>query len=234
MAAESFNPAVLRGGLIVSCQAEGEDPFNAPAMMGKFARAAALGGAAGIRAREAENIAAVRQAVDLPVIGITKAEYPDGSVLITPDSEAVEAVIESGAMIVALDVTRRTRPNGLTGPEFLAATRERYEVPLMADVSTLEEGIAAAEAGADFVGPTLAGYTPYTPRAPGGEPDWALLRNLVLWAGVPIIMEGGIWTPAQARKALDLGAFAVVVGTAITRPRVITAAFVTAIGKSPE
>jgi len=219
----------LRGGLIVSCQAEGDDPFNSPEGIALFARAASMGGAAGIRARQPENIAAVKAVVDLPVIGITKGDFEDGSVLITADFESVESIVGAGADIVALDVTRRTRPNGLDGPTFLREVRSRCSLPLMADVSTLEEGLAAAEAGADFVGPTLHGYTPYTAKPGESGPNWQVVEKMCSQIPVPVIMEGGIWTPDQARRALDLGAFAVVVGTAITRPRVVSAAFVDAM-----
>jgi N-acylglucosamine-6-phosphate 2-epimerase len=234
MSASPFDISNLRGGLIVSCQSEGEDPFNRAESIARFARAAEMGGAVGIRARQAENIAAVKAAVELPVIGITKSEYPDGSVLITPGLADVEAVMTAGAEIVAMDATSRRRPNGMDGCAFLQHVKTKYDVTIMADVATLEEGLAAAAAGADFVGPTLHGYTPYTQRPASGEPDWALLEALVTQAVAPVIMEGGIWTPAQARKALDLGVFAVVVGTAITRPRVITQVFVEAMQSKSE
>jgi N-acylglucosamine-6-phosphate 2-epimerase len=223
----------LRGGLIVSCQAEGDDPFNNPEGIALFARAASMGGAVGIRARQPENISAVKAVVDLPVIGITKGEFEDGSVLITADFEDVESVVRAGADIVAIDVTRRMRPNGLDGPGFLREVRSRRSLALMADVSTMEEGLAAAEAGADFVGPTLHGYTPYTAESGESGPNWRLVKEMCSGLPVPVIMEGGIWTPDQARRALDLGAFAVVVGTAITRPRVISAAFVDAMKRTP-
>ncbi len=182
----------------------------------------------GIRAREPDNIAAVHAAVDLPIIGITKSAYSDGSVLITPGFEDVGQITAAGAHIIAVDATQRIRPNGLTGPAFLAALKKECSLPLMADISTFEEAMAAAEAGADMVAPTLNGYTPYSLRSEGEGPDWTVLERLVESAGVPVIMEGGIWTPDQARRALELGAYSVVVGTAITRPRVITQAFVRA------
>jgi len=220
----------LRRGIIISCQAEGDDPFNEPEYIALFARAAEMGGAVGIRAREVENIQAVCEAVSLPVIGITKGEFADGSVLITPDFSDVGSVISAGATIVAVDATQRTRPNGLTGKEFVAALRKRWDIPVMADVSTLEEGLAAEEAGADIIGTTLAGYTPYTTKLSEDEPDWELLAALAQQAKTPIIAEGRIWCPDQAKRAFDLGAHAVVVGTAITRPRVVTRRFVDAVG----
>jgi N-acylglucosamine-6-phosphate 2-epimerase len=215
----------IRGGIIVSCQAEEDDPFNRPEYLALFARAAEMGGARGIRAREAENIRAICAAVSLPVIGITKGEFPDGSVLITGDFHDVEAVLDAGAAIAAADATGRIRPNGLTGARFIAEIKKRWDVPLMADISTLEEGLAAEAAGADLIGTTLAGYTPYS-ESTGDEPDWELLRGLVQQAKAPVILEGRIWTPEQAKQAMELGAYAVVVGTAITRPRVVTRRFV--------
>lgn len=218
--------ARLKGGIIVSCQSEGDDPFNQPDYIALFARAAEMGGAVGIRAREVENIRAVCEAVSLPVIGITKGQFTDGLVLITPDLSDVQDVIYAGATIVAVDATQRTRPNGMIGRDFIAAIKKRWDTPVMADISTLEEGIAAEEVGADIIGTTLAGYTPYSKKLAEDEPDWELLAALAERVKTPIIAEGRIWTPDQAKKALELGAHAVVVGTAITRPRVITRRFV--------
>ncbi len=215
--------------MIVSCQAEGDDPFNRPELLALFARAAAMGGAVGLRACGGENITAIRAAVDLPVIGITKSMFSDGSVLITADFADVGGLIDAGAQIIALDATQRVRPNGLAGCDFLQAVKQQHDVAVMADVATLDEGIAAGEAGADFVAPTLAGHTPYCPPSSDGEPNWALVEGLVKASAVPVIMEGGIWTTAQACRAVDLGVFAVVVGTAITRPRLVTRTFVKAI-----
>jgi N-acylglucosamine-6-phosphate 2-epimerase len=216
----------LRGGLIVSCQAEGDDPFNAPGHVALFARAAEMGGAAAIRACGPENIAAIRTATSLLILGITKNAYANGSVLITPDAAAVEAVLAAGADVVAADATNRIRPNGMRGDEFIRMIKRGYQAPCLADVSTLSEGIAAFAAGADAVSTTLSGYTPATAGLCSPEPDWELLGTLVALNGGPVIVEGRVWTPAHARRAIDMGAFAVVAGTAITRPRVITRAFV--------
>jgi len=215
----------MKRGLIVSCQSEGDDPFNRPEYTALFARAAEIGGASGIRARQPENVRAVRAAVSLPVIGITKGQFGDGSVLSTPDLQDVQELIDAGAAIVAVDATERTRPNGLSLRQFILECRRRWDIPLMADVSTLAEGLGAEEKGADLIGTTLAGYTPYTKKLSEEEPDWELLSALVRHVKTPIIAEGRIWTPSQARKALELGAYAVVVGTAITRPRVVTRRF---------
>ncbi len=219
----------IRGGLIVSCQSEGTDPFNRPEYLALFAKAAHMGGAIGIRAQGVENIAAIRIAVDLPVIGITKGVFGDGWVLITPDYSDVDRIIGAGADIIALDATGRRRPNGTDGRTFFKEVRARYDVPLMADCAVFEDGVAAAEAGADIVATTLSGYTAETERSASDEPDYDLLKNLVRAVSVPVIAEGRLWTPDQARRALDCGAFAVVVGTAITRPRIITGKFVEAM-----
>ncbi len=222
----------LRGGLIVSCQAEGDDPFNRPEYIALFARAAEMGGAVAIRAREPDNIRAIRAAVKLPIIGLTKGTFPDGSVLITPDFDDAAAIIGAGADIVAVDATRRTRPNGLRSSEFIAGIKKSWNVPVMADCSTLQEAVSAAQAGADLVGTTLSGYTPYTNAASEDEPNWDLLAEMVASVQVPVIVEGRVSTPAHAARAIEMGAFAVVVGTVITRPRVMVRKFAEAVRES--
>lgn len=216
----------LRNGLIVSCQAEGDDPFNQPQYLALFARAAEMGGASGLRACGAANIQAIRGASTLPIIGLTKSYYADGYVLITADLDDVESVLAAGADIVAVDATSRARPNGLDGGEFVSRIKSKFECVVLADVSTLEEGLRALDAGADAVATTLSGYTPATSKHASDQPDWELLGALATAASAPVIMEGHLWTPDQARQALEGGAFAVVVGTAITRPRVVTRAYV--------
>lgn len=216
----------LRHGLIVSCQSEGDDPFNQPELLAKFAKSAHMGGAAGIRAQGVENIKAIRQEVDLPIIGITKGHFENGWVCITPDFSDIENLVAAGADIVALDVTPRKRPNGMDGVEFFDEVRERFDIDLMADISTFEEGIRASEMGADLVATTLAGYTEYTEKQSTDAPDIELIGRLSRAISIPVIAEGRIWTPEQAKQALLAGAHAVVVGTAITRPRVVTRKFV--------
>lgn len=221
----------FRGGVIVSCQSDGNDPFGRPEHLALFAQAAQMGGAMGIRAQGIDTIAAIHAAVELPVIGITRGVYDDEWVLITPDFSDVGAIIRAGADVVALDATLRRRPNGMDGVAFFREVKARYDVALMADCAVFEEGIAAAEAGADVIATTLSGYTAETEGHATTEPDFELLKSLVHAVSVPVIAEGRIWTPEQARRALDCGAYAVVVGTAITRPRVITEKFVEALGK---
>jgi N-acylglucosamine-6-phosphate 2-epimerase len=222
----------LRGGLIVSCQALPGEPLFGPAYMARMAIAAYEGGAIGIRANSGPDIRAIREAVPLPLIGLVKRTYPDSAVIITPTLQEAEEAIEAGADILALDATRRRRPGGISLPELVEAIRSRWNAPLLADVSTVEEGVEAARLGFDLVATTLAGYADgggYDPYAP----DFELLERMVEAVtgrlGVPVVAEGRIWEPAQARRCLELGAFAVVVGSAITRPQCITRRFVAAL-----
>lgn len=215
----------LRGKLVVSCQTYDNSAFDDPSCMARFARAAVEAGAAGIRADSPEEIAAIRQAVSVPIIGIFKVQQDDGSVLITPSFEAAKLVIESGANLVAIDCTRRGQRFGAL--ETLRRIKTELGIPVLADIATLEEAAEAAEAGADAVLSTLRGYTPETARERVFDPAFiAALRQAVR---VPVIAEGRVLTPQQACEALDAGAYAVVVGTAITRPARITHRFVSAL-----
>jgi N-acylglucosamine-6-phosphate 2-epimerase len=215
----------LHGGLVVSCQASPGDPLHGPVFMAAMARAAVLGGAVGIRANGPADIQAVRRAVDVPVVGLWK----DGAegVYITPTVRHARAVVDAGAQIVAIDATSRSRPDRSTVPEVIEGLRRTHRCLVMADVSTLNEGVVAVSSGADLVATTLSGYTPYSPQRPG--PDLELVAALAARVDVPIVAEGRIGTPQQARAALDAGAWTVVVGGAITRPQLITARFVAAL-----
>jgi putative N-acetylmannosamine-6-phosphate epimerase len=219
----------LQRGLIVSCQAEGDSPFNAPASIAAFARAAEMGGAVAVRICGVENVRAVRQAVRLPIVGLTKGHYADGRVLITPGSEDARAILEAGADAVALDATARRRPGGASSLDLLRDVRNRLSAPVVADVSTYEEGVDAAAAGATYVATTLSGYTPQTESLAGTGPDLALVARLSSACPDRVIAEGRMWTPEQAAAALAAGAFAVVVGTAITRPVDIVRRWVAAL-----
>lgn len=216
----------LSRGLIVSCQAEEGSPFNAPEFIVAFATAAELGGAVGVRVRGIENVRAVRQAISLPIIGITKGTFPNGNVLITPTLDDAQALVEAGADVVALDATDRLRPSGMSGTGMIRKAKEVLSVPVMADISTFTEGIDAANAGADYVGTTLSGYTPGTRQKNMEQPDLQLVQELAAMLPGQVIAEGRIWTPEQAAAAMEAGAFAVVVGTAITRPVDIVRRFV--------
>lgn len=210
----------IRGGLIVSCQTGA--PLNGPDFMGPMAKAAELGGAVGIRANGAENVAAIRKMVDLPIIGINKQRRPDFQVYITPTLESAVEVIEAGAEIVALDGSTAPRPGGITLQQLIRGVQERGAL-VMADISTLEEGLIAAEQGADILSSTLSGYTPYSPQIEG--PDLDLVEGLARQSGLPVIAEGRYTTPELVRAAFERGAFAVVVGKAITEPQFITKLF---------
>jgi len=215
----------VRGRLIVSCQALPDEPLHGAGFMAGMARAAKMGGAAAIRANGPADIAAIKQAVELPVIGLYKDG--DSGVYITPSLEHVQAVVDAGADIIAIDATERLRPDGMTTSAFIKAIKANFAQPLLADVSILAEGHAAVDSGADLVAPTLSGYTDYSPQQE--EPDFALLKALVAELSIPIIAEGRISTPQEAQRALQLGALAVVVGSAITRPQLITQSFVRAL-----
>ena len=214
----------LRGGLIVSCQALPGEPLYGSKYMVGMAIAAEQGGAAGLRVNGDDDIRAIRAVTRLPVIGIEKKEYPECSAYITPTMTEVDHVVGAGADIVALDATGSLRPDGSTFADMVRRIRDRYDVLIMGDVSTAEEGLSAVHAGADLVSTTLAGYTPYSATVDG--PDFQLLARLAREAGVPVVAEGRFWTPEECRQAFGLGAFAVVVGTAITRPQEIAHRFV--------
>lgn len=192
-----------------------------------MAEAAHLGGAQALRLNSPETIRFIRQRVNLPVIGIWKQVHKNSEVYITPTLGSAEAVLAAGAEIIALDATDRPRP-AESLEEIVAALKGR--VSLMADVSNLDEGLRAVELGFDCVGTTLSGYTANSSKQTG--PDYDLLQALVKRAGIPVIMEGRIWTPKEAHKALHYGAHAVVVGSAITRPQLITQRFVSELKSS--
>ncbi|MFC8231062.1 N-acetylmannosamine-6-phosphate 2-epimerase [Streptomyces sp. NPDC057287] len=211
----------LAGSLIVSCQALPGEALHGSEIMARMARAAVEGGAAAVRINSPEDVDAVRQAVAVPVIGLWK----DGEtgVYITPTLAHARRVAEAGADLVALDATARPRGDGLTLAETIDALH-RLGIGVLADVSTHEEGLAAEAAGADAVATTLSGYTGHTAATPR-SPDFALIASLAPALTVPLIAEGRISTPCEAARALSLGAHAVVVGGAITRPTSITQRF---------
>jgi predicted NBD/HSP70 family sugar kinase/putative N-acetylmannosamine-6-phosphate epimerase len=213
----------LRGRLIVSCQADPQDALYGH--MDLYAKAAADGGAAGIRANGSADVRAIREAVALPVIGIQKRLHTDGKVLITPSFEDARALVEAGAAAVALDCTRRGQEFGAL--ERLRRIKAELGVPVLADIATIDEARAAADAGADFVLSTMRGYTGETADVTAFEP--AFIGQLVRAVQIQVIAEGRIDTPQLARQAIRAGAFAVVVGSAITRPHLVTRSFVRAI-----
>ncbi|WP_328906581.1 putative N-acetylmannosamine-6-phosphate 2-epimerase [Streptomyces sp. NBC_00234] len=216
----------LRGRLIVSCQAPPGDPMRETGTLVRLALSAVAGGGAAIRANEPEVVAAIAGAVTVPVIGLWKDG--DTGVYITPTVRHALAVAEAGAAVVAADATDRPRPDGSSFAELAAAVHAAGAL-VMADVSTLAEGVAAAAQGADFVSTTLSGYVPGTPEQTG--PDLDLVTSLAAAIDVPVVAEGRINTPEEAAEALERGAHSVVVGTAITAPTALTARFVAGIGR---
>ena len=206
--------APLQQGLIVSCQAPAESPLHDPAVIAAIAQASVNQGAVGVRIDTPAHVTAVRSRVSVPIIGLWKQQIPGFDVYITPQFEQARAIAVAGADVIAIDATLRQRPGGETVRSLIAQIHQDLGKPVMADVDTLEAGIAAAEAGADLVGTTLYGYTAETrDRIP---PGFDLLAQLVDRLAVPIICEGGVASPQMAQQALKLGAYAVVVGTAIT------------------
>lgn len=216
--------------LIVSCQALPHEPLHSSYIMGRMAVAAKEGGAAGIRANTREDIAEIRKQVDLPVIGIVKRDYPNSSVFITPTMKEVEELVETGTEIIAVDATCRVRPEGKTLDEFYREVRAVWpEQLLMADCSTLEEALHADELGFDFIGTTLVGYTEESRELRIEDNDFELIREILSRVSHRVIAEGNIDTPEKVRRVMDLGVYSVVVGSAITRPQLITRTFVKAL-----
>lgn len=217
--------ATLAGGLVVSCQAYPGEPMRSPETMVQVAASALIGGAVGIRAQGLQDIALIHERLRLPLIGLWKDG--DDDVFITPTLQHALDVHAAGADIVALDGTRRRRPDGLTLADTIRRLKDQTGALVMADTGSLDDALAAVDAGADCVGTTLAGYTPERPKTPG--PDIELIGLIADAVDVPVIAEGRIHTPAHAAEAMAAGAFAVVVGTAITHPASITRWFADAI-----
>lgn len=217
----------MKGGLIVSCQVQHDDPVYSMDFVVKMAKAAEWGGAVGIRANSPDQIAEIKKNVALPVIGLYKIWHDDTDVFITPTLEAARQVWEAGAEIIALDCTSQMTHEGRPAYELLPVVKK--EIPdaiIFADVSNYDEAKRAAELGADIVGPTLYGYTEETKHIE--QPDLREFARMCRDLGdrVCMIMEGHIYTPEDAMKCLYLGAHSVVVGSAITRPHLITRRFV--------
>lgn len=223
--------AKIKGGVVVSCQALEDEPLHSPFIMGSMALAAQIGGAVGIRANSVVDIDEIKQTVQLPVIGIIKRDYPDSAVYITATKKEVSELLATDAEIIALDGTKQVRPQQENVTDLVKQIHEAGRLA-MADCSTLEEAIVAEKNGFDIVSTTLAGYTPYSHKTE--SPDFALLKKIVANVTVPVIMEGHTNEPAQVTEAFRLGAFAVVVGSIITRPQLITQRYVAAAQKGTQ
>lgn len=218
---------VIPAGLIVSCQAYPGEPMRDPAVMSAVAQAVEQGGAVAVRGQGLEDLRAMVQALSVPVVGLVKEG--DEGVYITPTLDLARQVANTGAQVVALDGTRRPRPDGHTLAETVAGLRETHQVTVMADCGSLDDALAAVEAGCDVVGTTLAGYT--GERAKTDGPDWELLEQVIAAVDRPVVAEGRFRTPDEVARALALGAHAVCVGTAITHPTSITRTFVATLGE---
>jgi N-acylglucosamine-6-phosphate 2-epimerase len=219
-------PASLRGSLIVSCQASPGDPLDHPDTLRRLAVSVLRGGAGGLRANGVECIESFRRETALPIIGILK-RYLHGEVAITPDFASAAAVSTAGADVIALDCSSRRLKAHEPWPGLIARIHEELGKPVLADIATFDEAAAAEEAGADAVATTMYGFTAET--AQFRSVNWELVEQLVARLRVPVIVEGHISQPEEVKRALDYGAYAVVVGSAITRPESITARFVKSI-----
>ncbi|GGR07980.1 N-acetylmannosamine-6-phosphate 2-epimerase [Deinococcus ruber] len=215
----------LRGELVVSCQANPGSPLRRPEIMAAMAQAAELGGAAGIRLQGFDDAAAIRAVTALPLIGLTKTDRPDTDIYITPTSAEAVRLADLGCEIVAIDATLRPRPEPFAQ---MVARVHAAGALVMADISTFAEAQQAMQDGADIVSTTLSGYTPYSRQQEG--PDWELMRELHAQQ-LPFSAEGRLSSPDDAAKALAHGAAFVVIGSAITRPDVVTGWYVNALKK---
>lgn len=220
----------LNKGLIVSCQALDDEPLHSSFIMGRMALAAKMAGASGIRANTVSDIKEIKENVDLPIIGIIKKDYDNSEVYITPTIDEIDALVNEGVEIIATDATNMKRPKNDGIEDFYKEIREKYpNIKLMADCSTVEEAVFADKLGFDFIGTTLVGYTPQSKGDHIDADDFKILREIIEKCNHPIIAEGNIDSPEKAKRVLELGAFTVVVGGAITRPQNIAKKFVDCI-----
>ena len=223
---------LVKGSIIVSCQALPSEPLYCEEMslMPFMAKAAQMAGSKCIRTSSIRDVVEIKEKTGLPVIGLIKRNYDGYETYITPTMKEIDELVAADSDIIALDCTYMKRGNGQTINEFLKEIREKYpDIPLMADISTFEEGINAWKCGVDIVGTTMNGYTPHSEKTEG--PNYELVAQLVEALPIPVIAEGRVHTPEQAAKMLELGAHAVVVGGAITRPLEIAQRFYAAIEK---
>jgi N-acylglucosamine-6-phosphate 2-epimerase len=217
----------IRNGLVVSCQAGPESPLNDPQIIAALAKSSEMGGAAGFRVDRPENVTAVRNVSQLPIIGINKIHTPGYEIYITPTFDSAEAVVRAGANLLAIDATGRPRPGGETFRGIVEKVHMQLNVPVMADIGTIEQGLQALDDGADIVATTMSTSEPF--GRPSDGPGLHIVRALVKVTHRPIIVEGQIWTIEEARACFEAGAYAIVIGSAITVPQFITHRFVNAI-----
>lgn len=212
--------------LIVSCQALEDEPLHSSFIMGRMALAAKQGGAKGIRANTVEDIREIRKNVDLPIIGIIKRDYEDSEIYITPTMREIDELAEVEPEIIALDATFSKRPFGESLSDFYAKIREKYpDQLLMADCSTMDEIIFADKLGFDYIGTTLVGYTKQSRDIKIEADDFAFISEALDKVNAKLIAEGNINTPQKLKRVMELGVYSTVVGSAITRPQLITKSF---------
>ncbi|MBS1812701.1 MAG: N-acetylmannosamine-6-phosphate 2-epimerase [Acidobacteria bacterium] len=221
----------LRGGLIVSCQAPTGAPLDDPFIISAMALTAEQQGAVGVRLNGPSHIAASRARIAIPILGIQKVVTPSSEVYITPTFDVAERVAKSGADIIAVDATRRPRPNDEKVERLIRQIREELQKPVMADIATVDEALFAADCGADIIATTLCGYTQETRAVP--LPAFDLIEILTARLSLPVICEGGVASPADVQRVFQCGAFAVVVGTAITGITQLVKNFVAALPSVP-
>ncbi len=216
---------IKKGSLIISCQAVQGEPLYGYNIMHLMAKAAKEGGADGIRCNYVSDINAIKAEVNLPTIGIIKAVYPDSNVYITPTMKEVMALLnETATEVVALDATLRPRPNGEKLEDLIAYIRKhKPQVEIMADISNMEEAKYADSLGFDYIGCTMRSYTESTKGIQ--IPDYDFVAEMVNTLHAKIIAEGGIWEAGQLKKVWQARPYAVVIGSAVTRPKDITARF---------
>jgi N-acylglucosamine-6-phosphate 2-epimerase len=215
----------IKGKLIVSVQALEGEPLHDPFIMSKMALAAKEGGAHGIRSNSKQDIIAIRKEVDLPIIGLVKKTYNDSEIFITPTKKEVLDLIESGCDMIALDATMRKRPNGESLQDLVNFIHQNNRLA-MADISTFEEAYNAEKIGFDCISTTLSGYTEYSKKS--DFPDYNLIKRCVKKLKIPVIAEGKIKEVSQLKRILKYKPYAVVIGSAITRPKLITERFASA------
>lgn len=218
---------LIRGNLIVSCQALPHEPLHSSYIMGRMAQAAKEGGASGIRANTKEDIMEIKSRTHLPVIGIIKRDYEGCEVYITPTMTEIDELMEARPEIIAIDATKSKRPDGKTLDEFFSEIKKKYPEQLfMADCSTVEEAVHADAIGFDFIGTTLVGYTEQSKELKIENNDFEIIREILSKVKHPVIAEGNINTPGKVKRVIELGCYSVVVGSIITRPQLITKDFV--------
>ena len=221
-----MNLEQIKSRLIISCQAPSDSPLFDPVVIAKIAQACVNQGASAVRIDTPAHVLEVRKTLaNIPIIGLWKRQYAGYEVYITPCFSDAVAIAEAGADIIAIDATPRKRPQGENLSQIISQIHQELGKLVMADVDSIESANSAFDAGADIIGTTLYGYTAETKHL--SPPGYSLLKEMVARFPVPILCEGGISTPEEAKKALDLGAYSVVVGTAITGIDLKAKAFLT-------